>query len=163
MHVVPAGVCHWHDLAVGAFRRHFAGIRKPGCFLDGQSIHVSAQHYGWTVSVAQYSDNPRLADSCGHLKAVGLEMIRRDLGSPCLVHRQLGVGMDVFIDGLQFRKYRVNICKDRCWPFLIGHSEILSTGMLHCPEIQATTIVARVSVWRVASWKKAPDMGVAAN
>src|SRR6266853_1953690 len=88
---------------------------------------------------------------------------RRDLGSPCLVHRQLGVGMDVFIDGFQFRKYRVNICKDRCWPFLIGHSEILSTGMLHCLEIQATTIVARVSVWRVASWKKAPDMGVAAN
>src|SRR5437764_8930696 len=90
-------------------------------------------------------------------------MIRRDLGSPYLVHRQVEVGMDVFIDGLQFRKYRINICKDRCWPFLIGHSEILSTGMLHCPEIQATTIVARVSVWRVASWKKAPDMASRAS
>jgi len=30
----------------------------------------------------------------GDLKAVGLEMIRRNLSGSCLVHRQLGVGMD---------------------------------------------------------------------
>ena len=80
--------------------RNCTRIGESSSLLDGQCIHVSAQHYGWAVSVAQYTDNSRLADSCGDLKADGLEMIRRNLSGSCLVHRQFGVGMDVFVDSL---------------------------------------------------------------
>src|SRR5579864_1527891 len=98
VHVVPTGVRHWHGLAIRAFCRNCTRIGETSSFLDGQRIHVSAQHYGWTFSIAQYTDNARFADCCGDLKPVGLEMIRRNLSGSCLVHRQFGVGVDVFVD-----------------------------------------------------------------
>src|ERR1700692_450825 len=73
VHVVPAGVRHWHGLAIRTCRCNCTRIGETRSFLDGQRIHVSAQHYGWAVSVAQYTDNSSLADSCGDLKADGLD------------------------------------------------------------------------------------------
>ena len=72
VHVVSAGVRHWHGLAISACRCNCTRIRKTSSFLDGQRVHVSAQHYGWAVSVAQYTDNSRLADSCGDLEPLAL-------------------------------------------------------------------------------------------
>ena len=56
-------------LAIRAGCRNCTGIGKTGRFFDGQRIHVSAQHHGWAVSVAQDANNPRLPDSCGDLES----------------------------------------------------------------------------------------------
>ena len=125
MHVVPAGVRHRRGLAIRACRSNHAGIRKTGRFLDGQRIHIRPQHYGWAVSVAQYTDNPRLADSCRDLEAAFPQMVRRNGCSARFLHRQFGMSVNVLVNRLQLREQFIQWSKHLSWLLSIGHLGLL--------------------------------------
>jgi hypothetical protein len=66
-------------------------IRYVGRFLDGQRIHIRAQHHRRPVAIAQHPDDAGLTDTCRHLIAGGAQALRRESGGAHLLHRQLGV------------------------------------------------------------------------
>jgi hypothetical protein len=58
---------------------------------------MSAQHYGWPFAVAEQSNHTRLAYPGRHLVASFPELVGRNAGRSRLMHRQFGMGVNVFI------------------------------------------------------------------
>jgi hypothetical protein len=67
VHIVTAHVTHRHRVPLAVLHLDLAGIGKTGRFLDGQGIHVGAQHHGRTIAVAEQADNACLSDSRRYL------------------------------------------------------------------------------------------------
>jgi hypothetical protein len=65
--VVTTHMSHRHRVSLAVLHLDFAGIRKTRRLLDGQGVHVGAQHHGRTVAVAEQADNAGLSDSRRHV------------------------------------------------------------------------------------------------
>jgi hypothetical protein len=107
VHVVAAGVHHRDGLAVLVRRCGRAGVGQPRQLLDRQSVHVRAQHDGGAVAIAQQPDDARLPDPRRHVVAGGTQPLRGDPRRAGLLHRELGVRVDIGVELLQLRKQRV--------------------------------------------------------
>jgi hypothetical protein len=57
--VVTAHMSHRHRVPLAVLHLDLAGIRKARRFLDGQGIHVGAQHHDRTIAVAEQADRAR--------------------------------------------------------------------------------------------------------
>lgn len=60
MHVVPAHVTDRHSVALAIGRRRLARVRQIGAFLDGQRVHVRAQHDHRSIAIPQQTDDSGL-------------------------------------------------------------------------------------------------------
>ncbi len=83
--------------------RSFEANGRPVCSVTGQRVHVGADQEHGPRTVPENRDHSGLADMFGHLEAE-LAHLRRELGGRAsLLHRQLGVGMEVAIERHQLR------------------------------------------------------------
>src|ERR1700733_13339991 len=88
-----------HDrdrMPVGVGARGRAGVRESGVLLDREGVHVRAQHDGRSIAVAEHPD-----DAGAPLAAGPLELLGGLGGGALLVVRELRMGMEVAVEGLQ--------------------------------------------------------------
>ena len=90
-------------------RGDLAGIGKAGRFLDGQRVHVGAQHDGRPLAVPKQADHAGLSDTRRDFKACGAKMICRKCRRARLLHRQLGVRMHILVELGQIGKQGVKV------------------------------------------------------
>src|SRR3546814_6714725 len=96
---MAAGV-HDAGLHPGAARAaQLAGIREAGLLLDRERVHVGAKHDDWAWSVLPHRDDPGLADAFGDLEAHLLRICSEFRGSARLVPRELGVRVEILVEG----------------------------------------------------------------
>jgi hypothetical protein len=107
MHVVPARMGDASRLTEAVAAGRGARIGEAGRFRDRQGVHVGAQQHGRSVAIPKDSDHARLPDAGGHLIALFLQPIGGDPRRPLLLHRQLGMGVKVLVDPLQFENQGV--------------------------------------------------------
>ncbi len=107
VHVVAARVHHRHGVAFAIGRGDLARIGQTGRFLDRQRIHVRAQHHDRTVAVAQQSHDARLADARGDVVARVAQPLCSDARGARLLHRELGMRVNVLVELLEIRQQRV--------------------------------------------------------
>ena len=70
---------------------------QAGLLLDRKRVHVGAEHQHWAGPVLHHRDDAGLADMFGHLEAE-LAHFGGELGRRAhLLHRQLGIGMEVAV------------------------------------------------------------------
>ena len=101
--VVPARV---HDAALdpgGAGGADLAREGEAGLLGDGERVHVGAQQQDRAGPVLHYRDDAGLADARGDLEAEFLRLGGELGGGLDLLHRQLGIGMEVAIQRHQRR------------------------------------------------------------
>src|SRR6476646_4847244 len=98
MNVMTTCVHHRHSLSGTVDRSDLAGIRKASGLENRESVHVGTQHDDGTLSVAQQTDDPSLANAGSHFIAGGTQVVCGHTGCPILLHRKLGMRMDVFVD-----------------------------------------------------------------
>ena len=113
VHVVAAHVPHRHRVPVAVFRHDLAGIGQVGRFLDGKRVHVGAQHDRGPVAVAEQADDAGPAHARRHLVAGGPKPVRGQAGRPRLLHRQLGMRVNVLVERFEIREQAVEIRQDR--------------------------------------------------
>ena len=90
-----------------------ARIRQPRRFGHGEAVHVRAEHDRGADAVAEHAHHACLADAASHLVSVALEPIRCDFRGADLVHRELGVLMQVLVDGFELWEQRVRLRSER--------------------------------------------------
>ena len=115
--VVPAGV-HHADLTPGLVAcLHLAGVGQPGLLDDRQRVHVGADQHDRPVAVLQDADDAELADARRHLGAGFRQLVGDPLRRFDLLERELGVGVQVRVEGDQLRQARGDpgIRRDRFW------------------------------------------------
>ena len=88
---------------------HLAGVpgamRKLVVFLQRQGVHVGAQADGTpTAALAQDADDPGFGQATMDFEAIGGKLTRHDVGCPCLLEGQFGVGVDITAQGGYFRE-----------------------------------------------------------
>jgi hypothetical protein len=98
VHIVTAHVPHLHSVSVAIFGRDVAGIGQTGRLFDRERIHVGAQHHGGPVAIAEQADDAGLAHSRRHLVTGRPKPVRGQACCPPLLHRQLGMRMQIFIE-----------------------------------------------------------------
>ena len=113
MHVVAAHMPDGDGVSVVILRRGLAGIGKAGCFLDGQRVHVGAQHDGRPVAVAEQADDAGLSDARRDFVAGRAKTVCRQSRRASLLHRQFGMRMHVLVKRFQFREEGIEIAQ--CW------------------------------------------------
>ena len=69
MHVVPAGVHHWHFRAVTALPVAGARVRQAGLLKHREPVHVGPQQYGRALPVGEHADDAGAAYRGGDLVA----------------------------------------------------------------------------------------------
>ena len=101
MGVVGAGVHRGGVFAGEVFYGGFAGVGHAGFFQEREGIHVLADEHGFTGAVFQDADDAGVADVFGDLEAEGAELFGDEGGGARLHERELGVGVEIFIDGFE--------------------------------------------------------------
>ena len=91
VHVVAAHVPYRHRVPLAVRHLDLAGIGKAGRFLDGQRIHIGAQHHCRPFAVAEQTDDTGFSDPRRHLVTGGAKPVRGQAGCPRLLHGQLGM------------------------------------------------------------------------
>jgi hypothetical protein len=74
-------------VSVVILRRDLAGIGKPGRFLDGQCVHVGAQHDSRALAVPEQADHAGLSDARRHFIAGRSKTVCSEFRCPRLLHR----------------------------------------------------------------------------
>ena len=77
VHVVAAHMTDGDRLSVLILRGDLAGIGKPCRFLDGQRVHVGAQHDGRPLTVSKQADHAGFSDTRCDFKTCSAKMICR--------------------------------------------------------------------------------------
>jgi len=101
MHVVAAHMPDWHGVPFGIRRLRLACIGKPSVLCDGERIHIGAQHHCRSFAIAEQSNHARLAHARRHLVTGLSQPVGSNTCRPRLVHRQFGMGVNVFIKRFQ--------------------------------------------------------------
>jgi hypothetical protein len=109
VHVVAAHVPDGDGVSVAILRGDLAGIGKPGRFLDGQRVHVGAQHHGRSLAVPEQADHAGLPDACRDFVAGRTKTVCRQSRRARLLHRQLGVRMHILVEFGQIGQQGVNV------------------------------------------------------
>ncbi len=106
MQVVPARVGDTDVVAIGIGAPRRARVGEPGLLGDGQRVHVGPAQHGRTVAVLEHPDHPGASHVAGHGEAERLEPVGHDPGGAVLLERQLGVGVQVLVQGPQLGEGR---------------------------------------------------------
>ena len=77
VHVVAAHVTDGDRLSVLILRRDLAGIGKARRFLDGQRVHVGAQHDGRSLAVSKQADDAGFPDTSRDFKTCSAKTVCR--------------------------------------------------------------------------------------
>ena len=81
--------------------------------MDRQSVHIGPKHDNRAFTIAEYPDYSGFSNARCYLITRRLESLRGDFGRPVLLHRQFGVGMNVFVNGFKIGNQRLQIGKNR--------------------------------------------------
>ena len=109
MHIVAAHMTDGDGVSVAILHRDLAGIGKAGCFLDGQRVHVGAQHHGRPLAVPEQADHAGLSDTCRDFVAGCTKTVRRQSRRARLLHRQLGMRMHILVEFGQIGEQGVKV------------------------------------------------------
>ena len=98
---MPARVHHWNGGTRCVLERGGARIGQPGGLLDGERVQLCPEQEGRSLSVSQHADDAVAPDVLGDFKAKGLEPCR-ELGCRfLLVERQLGILVQLLVQGIK--------------------------------------------------------------
>ncbi|WFU23714.1 hypothetical protein QA649_37860 [Bradyrhizobium sp. CB1717] len=115
-HIWPTGHC----IPFGILRLDLAGIGKPSALRDGQRIHVGAQHHCRPFAVAKQPNHTRPAHSFRYLEACFPESVGGHTGRSLLLHRQFGMGVNVFVESFKIGQQRTCIRENDGSSFRVG-------------------------------------------
>ena len=104
-HMWPTGT----SLALMVTDRDFARVVEAGRLGDGQRIHVGAQHDRRAGAIAQQADHTGLPNCRRDVVSRFAELLRCQTCSSCLLHRKLGMGMNVLVQGFEIRNERIDV------------------------------------------------------
>ena len=111
--VVDEGLPPFPDLLIDA------GVGQAGLFLHGQGVKLGAHEDERPGAIAQDRDDAGLAHMLGHLKAQGAHLGGELGGGAHLLETDLGVLVDVLVEGVEARVFGVQNPVDRR---LVGRS-----------------------------------------
>src|SRR4051812_4030201 len=60
------------------------------------------------------SHNSSLPDACSRVVTGGAEMLCGDIRSPCFLHRQFRMRMEIFVERFQVWQQNAKTCEDAC-------------------------------------------------
>ena len=103
MDIVTAGVHHRHGCAGVSLGRDLAGVLQTRLFFHRQGVHVGAQHHRWPFTVVHDGDDTGLAHAGRDLVPECLQHIRQLSCGLLLVHRQLGMLMQIKVERIDLR------------------------------------------------------------
>jgi len=106
VHVVAACVHHRDPAAVRRIGDRGARVVEAGPLLNRQGVHVGPEHDPRAVPVRQNRDDARLADAGRHVRAGRRELPGDQRAGPHLTSGQLGVLMQVVVEGDQVGQVR---------------------------------------------------------
>jgi aminopeptidase N len=98
VHVVPARVSHRHVPSAGVPPADGARVRQAGLLLDGQRVHVGAQHHRRPGAVAEHADDAGAPDVLGDLETERPQGRRHESGGPPLLPREFRVRVQVLVE-----------------------------------------------------------------
>ena len=129
-----------------------AGVGQAGGLPDRQRVHVGAQHDRGAIAVGQQPDHAGAADALGDLVAGGLEALCRLAGGAVLLHRELGVRVDVAVEVLEPGRDLVEPAEDTVgwsWPSPPSSADagiVRYAGRADRRIVRRPTMVARMDV-----------------
>ncbi len=107
--VVAARVHDVRGLPAGVGYDRLARERQPCLLLDRERVELGAQHHGRTVAVLQDGHDARAADARRHVVSQRGGPRRQQPGRARLLERQLGMAVQVDVQGFDVRVDRVDV------------------------------------------------------
>src|ERR1700747_1762603 len=104
MHVMTTRVHYRNCVTLAVLCRNGACVGQAGLLLHRQRVHVRPEHHGWTFTISQDANYACLPNTSGNFIACGSQFFSRNFGCSRLLHRKLGMRVDVFIECLEVRQ-----------------------------------------------------------